>query len=225
MSTLESIISLLELFAGLFLYFGLPALIFVITFAAAVILVTRIGSSLLTTVLPRVPTVARPINKLTKTVRKASGIGSFERTRHIVIGSLSFAYAVVYLIAAIGILAGFEMVGRAVFTNRPEWYLMLSMLSYPIIALLFVLPLILVIYTLRGSWRGSTSLSRTVFEWGVILLLLNILVPIGLYAAVFGSTALGTWLFEALWWVIEAVSRSVPTAEAGRLGMEYGRRR
>ena len=207
MSTLESIVSLLELFSGLFIYFILPGLIFFATFALAVIIVTRIGSLLLTVVFPRVPTVARPVNNLTTMVSNASGIDSFERTRLIVVGFLSISYAVVYIVAAWGIFAVYEVIGEAVFTTRPEWYSILTAVSYPIIALLLVLPIVLLVYTLRESWRDSASLSRTAFEWGLILLMLNVMVPAGLYAAIFGSGVLGSWLFEALWWVIEAASR------------------
>lgn len=207
MSTLESIISLLELFSGLFIYFVLPGLVFFATFALTILVVTRIGSWVLTVIFPRVPTVARPVNDLTTVVSNASGIDSFERTRLIVVGFLSIMYAVMYILAAWGVLAVYEAIGEVVFMTKPEWYSTLTVVSYPIIALLFALLIVLAIYTLRKSWRGSASISRIAFEWGAILLMLNILIPVGLYAAVFGSGVLGGWLFEAFWWVIEIISR------------------
>ena len=207
MSTLESIVSLLELFSGLFIYFILPGLVFFATFALAVIIITRIGSSLLTVVFPRVPTVARPVNNLTAVVSNASGIDSFERTRLIVVGFLSISYAVVYILVAWGILAAYEALGEAVFTTRPEWYSILVVVGTPIIALLFVLSIVLVVYTLRESWRGSVSLPRTIFEWGVVLLMLNVMVPVGLFAAIFGAGELARWLYLALWWILETASR------------------
>ena len=112
-----------------------------------------------------------------------------------------------YIVAAWGIFAVYEVIGEAVFTTRSEWYSILTAVNYPIIALLFVLPIVLLVYTLRESWCDSASLSRTAFEWGMVLLMLNVMVPVGLYAAMFGSGVIGSWLFEALWWVIEAATR------------------
>lgn len=148
-STVESIISILKLLFGLFVYFGLPALVFFVTFAVTVILVTRIGSSLLTVVVTRLPTVARPLNSLTRKFTNSSRDGDFERTRIGVVGGLAVVYAVIYILGAWGVFAVFDEIGEALFATPPEWYLPVTEYSYPIVALLVALPLILVLQ----AWR------------------------------------------------------------------------
>ena len=207
-SSVESIISILELFFGMLIYFGIPALLFLISFAVAVIVVTRVGSSILTAVFTRFPTVARPLNYLTKTVASVSRHVSFERARLVVVVCLSLLYAMVYIPAAWVVFAVYEAIGEAIFTTSPEWYMRTTQYSYPLVALLFGLLVILVIYILREPWRESASVSRTVFEWGIVLFTLNVLVPAGLFAVVVGSGALGQLLGELYIQLIEAVSRS-----------------
>lgn len=192
-STIEAIISILGLIFGWFLYFGLPAIVFLACFGLAVIVVTRIGSSLLNLVLTRFPTVARPLNHLTDEFTDPSR-ENFEQTRLVVVGCLSIAYAVVYVVTAWTVFAIYEVIGEAIFGTRPGWYLMVTEYSYPLLAVLLGLPFILVTHTYRESWRDTASRSRTAFEWGIFLLALNVLVPVGLYAAVFGSIFLGKWL-------------------------------
>lgn len=203
----ESILGLLELLVAFFLFFGLPALIFVVSFALALLVVTRIGSSLLTVVFTKFPTVARPLNALTMRISSSARESNFERRRLMVVGCLSVLYAVGYILSAWGAFAIYRVIGRNLFTTIPEWYMRAVEYSFPIVALLFTLPVILAIYTYRDAWRDSASRSRTVYEWGITLLLLNVLVPVGLYAAVFGSTLLSKWLFSAVWRAIETIGK------------------
>lgn len=207
-SPIETILSILEIVFGLFLYFGLPTLVFFTCFGVAVIVVTRIGSSLLTLVLVRFPTVARPLNHLTAKFTDSSR-ENFERDRLAVVGCLSVAYAVVYILSAWTVFAIYEVIGRVIYGTRPGWYLMVTEYSYPFLAVLLGLPFILVIHTYRESWRDTASRSRTAFEWGIVLLALNVLVPVGLYAAVFGSIYLSKWLMMGFWGLVEAIGRSV----------------
>ncbi|WP_435332823.1 hypothetical protein [Haloarchaeobius sp. TZWWS8] len=46
-------------------------------------------------------------------------------------------------------------------------------------------------------------------EWSAFFLLLNVLVPVAVAGALFGSIYLTKWMFEALWWLLVEMSKLV----------------
>ncbi len=153
-ASLDSLVQIAKIVVGLFLFFGIPGLLSFGGLTLVTTVVTAVLSKLLTLVFRRLPVVARFFDHISERVAATSPDGDVSRSQLVVVGAFVLAYAVVYVVGLFATTLAYEFLAEPAPLSLLRWEASGLAYWYPILALIYGVPLALGLTLVDDLWTG-----------------------------------------------------------------------